>query len=159
MALSANKFRPRKGHVEYQQYGVVGYTNYQGGNTEHTIYKGSIVKMDVSDVDGYAQKKLSSVASASGDVFLGVAEEKVVVSSSETSDGAKKIKVATSGLFGFAVGSLTVTDIGAPAYASDDDTITTTSTDALWVGTIRNVDDDFVWVDIGHATGRTNTAT
>jgi len=161
MALSANKTRPHKGEVEYQQYGCVGYTAYQSGNTEYTIYKGSIVFMDVSDVDGYAQKLLdtSSVAAASGDVFLGIACEKVEVTSDDTGNGDKKVKVAISGLWGFPVGSLTVTDIGAPAYASDDGTVTTTSTNNLWIGTIVNVDSDYVWVNIGHAAGRTNSAT
>lgn len=157
--LSADKVRPYKGHVEYQQYGLVGYTDYQGGSTAHTSYKGSIMMIDVSDIDGYAQKMSSSITAASGDVFLGIAMEQVAVTSDDTAQGDKKIKVATKGLWGFPVGSITVTDIGAAAYASDDDTITTSSSNTLWVGTIVNVDASYVWVDIGHAAGRANTAT
>lgn len=158
-ALTASKSRQHKGAVRDQRYGVVGYTNYQGGSAVHTIYKGSIVMMDVSDVDGYAQKRISSENAVAADVFLGIAQEKVEITSSDTGDGDKNILVAQSGLWAFAKGSLTVTDIGAPAYASDDDTITATSTNNLWVGTIANVDDTYVWVDIAHAAGRTNTAT
>lgn len=156
--LSANVHRPHKGETEPRRYGLVGYTNYQGGTTEYTVYKGAPMMLDVSDVDGYAQPMLAAITAASGDVFLGIAAEKKVISSSETADGTLDILVE-NGLIGFPVGSLAVTDIGAPAYMSDSNTVTTTSTNALWIGTIIDVDDTYVWVDTRHAAGRTNTAT
>lgn len=157
--MTANVTRPHKGEIEQQRYGLVGYTNYQAGSTAYTVYKGAIMMMDVSDVDGYGQPMQSTITAASGDIFLGIAEEKVSITSSDTSDDTKDVLIATSGLWGFPVGSLAVTDIGAPIYASDDTTITTTSTNALWIGTLVNVDATYAWVNIGHAAGRTNTAT
>jgi len=157
--MTASISRRYKGDTQPLRYGCVGYTDYQSGSTEYTIYKGAIVMMDVSDVDGYAQPRLSAITAASGDVFLGVALEEVDITSLDTAQGDKDILVARGGVWAFAVGSLAVTDIGAPAYCSDDQTITTTSTNNLWVGTIVAVDSTYVWVDIGHASGRTNTAT
>ena len=157
--LAADIARPHKGHVEEQSYGLVGYTNYQAGSAGYTVRKGAPMILDVSDVDGYAQPLLSAITPAAGDVFLGLAAEGKVIGSTDTADGAKRILVQRCGLFGFPKGSITVTDIGAPAYMSDSNVVTTTSTDNLWIGTIINVDDSYVWVDIGHAAGRANTAT
>jgi len=99
------------------------------------------------------------VNSAAGDIFGGVALEKQVVSSADAADGSKEITVAVDGIWGFAVGSLAITDIGAPAYASDDDTITTTSTNNFWCGYIVDVDSTYVWVDVSRAAGMANSAT
>jgi len=151
--------RPTKGAVEHQRYGLVGYTDRGSGSEAYTSYKGAIMIMDVSDIDGYVQPHQSGITSASGDIFVGIAVEEVSVTSSDTSQGDKDILVQTRGLVGFPVGSLAVTDIGAPIYASDDTTITTTSSNNQWIGTLVNVDSTYAWVDISHAAGRTNTAT
>lgn len=162
--LTANKNRPVRlpvGGVATRTLKLAGYTNFGGGSTEHTVYKGSIVVCDVSDTDGYfrACPLSSSVNSAAGDIFGGVALEKQNVTSADTGDGSKEITVAVDGIWGFAVGSLAITDIGAPAYASDDDTISTTSTNNYWCGYIVDVDSTYVWVDIGRAAGMANSAT
>jgi len=162
--LSASKSRPVKlpaGGLTTLPLKLAGYTNFGGGSTEHTVYKGSVVVCDQSDTDGYfrAAPSSGSTASASADIFGGIAAEKVEVKAADTADGAKKCTVYTNGIWGFAVGSLAITDIGAPAYASDDDTITTTDTNNWWVGTIVDVDSTYVWVDISHAAMRTNTPT
>lgn len=162
--LSENKQRPvlmPSGGLNTREYGMAGYTNFGGGSTAHTIYKGSLVCIDVTDTDGYCRAcpDITSTAITSSDIFLGVAQHKQEVTSSDTGDGSKEVTVYTNGVWGFAVGSLDVTDIGAPAYASDDDTITTTSSNALWVGTIVDADSTYVWVDISHAAGRTSSAT
>jgi len=157
--MTANVTRPTKGNVDVQYYGLVGYTDVQGGSLAYTAYKGAIMLMDVSDIDGYAQPMLSTITAASGDVFLGINTSKVSVVAADTAQGDKDVLLATSGLFGFPVGSLVVTDIGAPIYATDDQTIQTSSTNALWIGTLINIDATYAWVNIGHAAGRTNTAT
>lgn len=158
--LSADAYRPHLDEIDDTlQYGLVGYTAYQSGSTAYTVYKGAVMMFDVDDVDGYAQPMLSSItASAGNDIFLGVAMEQVAVTSSDTANGSLTIEVG-NGIFGFPVGSLAVTDIGAPAYASDDQTITTSSSNTLWVGVIRWVDSTYVWVDTRPAAGRLNTAT
>lgn len=162
--LSANKQRPVRlpaGGLTTAEVKLAGYTNFGGGSTAHTVYKGSVVVCDVSDTDGYfrAAPSSGSTASASGDVFGGIAAEKVAVGSTDTADGSKVLTVYRNGVWGFAVGSLAITDIGAPAYASDDDTVTTTDTNNWWIGVIEDVDATYVWVNIAPAFMRTNTAT
>ena len=78
------------------------------------------------------------------------------VTSENLADGLVKVTVAVDGVWGFPKGGLAITDIGAPAYASDDATITTTSTTAVWIGVIIDVDGTYVWVDIAQACGQLN---
>ena len=157
--MTQNVTRPVKGTVENQVYGLVGYTDRGGGSEAYTSFKGAIMAIDVSDIDGYVQPHQSGITSASGDVFVGIAEEQVSVTSSDTSQGDKSILCLTKGTVGFPVGSITVTDLGAPIYASDDDAITTTSSNNLWIGRLINVDSINAWVRIDNATGTTNSAT
>lgn len=161
--LSADKQRPVRipvGGLQTAEVKLAGYTNFGAGSVAHTVYKGSLVICDVSDTDGYfrAAPLTSSVAAASGDVFGGVAAERVAVGSSDTADGAKKLTVYRNGVWGFAKGALAITDIGAPAYASDDDTPTTTSTNNFFVGDIEDVDGTYVWVNIARAFMRPTSA-
>ena len=162
--LSASKDRPVKsppGGVHTAVVKLAGYTNFGDGSTAHTVYKGSVVICDVSDTDGYfrACPAGGTVNSAAGDVFGGVAMEKVKVTSSDTGDGSKKCSVARDGIWGFPVGDCAITDIGAAAYASDDATITTASTNNYWCGIIEDVDSTYVWVNIEPAFMRANSAT
>lgn len=140
---------------------MAGYTNKGSGNEVNTIYKGSVVVVDVSDTDGYcrAVPDTSSVNMASGDVFVGIADEYQTTGTTITADGGKSVSVARDGVWAFAKGSCAQTDIGAPAYASDDNTVTPTSTNALWIGTIVGVDGTYVYVDITRAAGMPNSAT
>jgi len=148
--LSKDKQRPHQGELAPRHVKLAGYTNFGGGTTAHTVYKGSAVVCDVSDTDGYgrAAPLTSSTNAASGDMLLGVSLEQQAVTSTNTADGSVKCLVATKGIWGFAVGSLAITDIGAIAYFSDDDTVTTTSTNNFYAGRIVDVDATYVYVDI-----------
>jgi len=162
--LSANKQRNPKascGAIHTAVLRLAGYTNFGGGSATHEVYSGSMMVCDVSDTDGYfrAVPLSSSTNMASGDIFGGVSLERQSVTSSDTADGSVLCTVARDGVWPFAVGSVAITDIGAPAYASDDDTITTTSTNNLWCGIIEDVDATNVYVNIAPAFLRTNTAT
>ena len=162
--LTGNKQRPVKlahGNLATAEIPLAGYTNFGSGSTAHTVFKGSLVCCDVSDTDGYfrAVPLTSSTAMASGDVFGGIAAERQDVGASDTADGSVNLTVFRNGVWGFAKGSPAITDIGAAAYASDDDTITTTDTNNLWVGVIEDVDGTNVWVNIAPAFKRTNSAT
>ena len=161
MAVLAQDIQlPVRGVVETQKQPLTGYTNHAGGNVEHTVYKGSILVSDVSDADGYfrAVPLSSSTNMATGDVFGGVAIEQVKVETTDTADGAKKVTAARTGVWGFAPGSLAITDLGADIYASDDQTVTTTSTNNLYIGTLVALEDSRAWVDIARAFGRVNVA-
>ena len=147
--LAANKQRPFRlahGSLATKELPLAGYTNFAGGSAEHTVFNGSLVVCDVSDTDGYfrAVPLTSSTNMAGGDVFGGVAIEKQKVLAADTGDGSVVCSVARNGVWGFAKGSVAQTDIGAAAYASDDDTIVTATTNNLWVGYIEEVDDRIV---------------
>lgn len=127
---------------------LAGYTNYSSGSVAFTAYKGAPLMCDVSDTDGYFAPKLSAINAASGDVFGGMALEKVAVTSADTADGSRVITVATNGVWGVPKGSIAITDLGAVCYASDDATFTTTSTNAIAVGIIVDVDGTYAYIDI-----------
>lgn len=146
MSLSANKQRPVRGAVNKEAVPLAGYTNRGSGNVAYTTYHGSIVACDISDTDGYFGPL--DFTPATGDIFGGIAMERQDIGSGDTADGAKNLTVAKDGIWGFAQGSLAVTDVGAPIYATDDDTITTTSTNALLIGRLVGVDGTYAWVDI-----------
>ena len=160
--LSASKQRPVKippGGLNTRVVRLAGYTNFGGGSTAFTVYKGAVVMSDVSDTDGYARDMDSGVTATTSDIFLGIAAEKVSVTSADTSDGDKKLTVYVDGLWGFAKGSIAITDLGADAFASDDDTVTTTATGNLEIGVIVDVDDTYVWVDISNHAGLPSAGT
>lgn len=162
--LTGNKQRPVRlayGELTTMEIPLAGYTNFGSGNAGHTVFKGALMVCDVSDTDGYfrAVPLSSSVNIATTDIFGGIAAERGDVTASDTADGSVTITVYRNGQWGFAKGSLAQTDIGAPAYASDDDTITTTDTNNLWVGIIEEVDATYVWVNIEPAFMRPSSAT
>jgi hypothetical protein len=70
-----------------------------------------------------------------GDRFLGVADH----ASDNTSGaaGAKKVKVRTGGAFEHAVSGLEAADVGAPVYASADDTLTKVALGNGFVGWVE----------------------
>jgi len=161
--MTADVQRPNRGVTPAKVVALplAGYTNFASGSTEHKVYTGGVVVCDVSDTDGYfrACPLSSSTNLASGDIFGGIAVEFVHVTSTNTGDGDKKVSVARDGVWAFPVGAVAQTDVGAAAYASDDQTITTTSTNNLWVGYIEGVDATYVYVDITRAAGMANSAT
>lgn len=162
--LTANKNRPLKlpsGGLTTRKLKLAGYTNFGAGTLTHSVYKGSVLVCDVSDTDGYyrACPLSSSVNLASGDIFGGIALERQDVTSSDTADGSVEVTAAVNGVWGFPVASLAITDIGAPIYASDDASVTTTSTNNLWIGHLVDVDGTYAWIDIARAAGMPNSAT
>jgi len=162
--LSTNKQRPVKlahGNLTTMEIPLAGYTNFGAGTVAHTVFKGSLVVCDVSDTDGYfrAVPLTSTTNMTTSDVFGGIAAERQDVESTDAADGSVTLTVYRNGLWGFAKGSIAQTDIGAPAYATDDDTISTTSTNALWVGYIEEVDATYAWVNIVPAFMKANSAT
>ncbi len=88
-----------------------------------TNYKGSLVSVDAS---GYAAPL------AAGETFVGIAFEGC--DNSAGSDGDKSVRVYTLGDFEHALSGATVTDIGAPVFASGDDTLTLTAAGNSFVG-------------------------
>lgn len=156
-ALTGNKQRNSRsirGEIALQKLKALGAT---GAGAAYTVYKGAIVMCDVSEGDGYFRNCAGTPAA--GDIFGGIAVSKTVIEATDTANGCKNIDVAIKGAFPFAKGSLTIANIGAPVYATDDNTIQASSTDALWIGYVVDVDDTYAWVDIEKAWMMANSAT
>jgi len=116
--------------------------------TDTTIYKGSLVMINSS---GYAIPGADTASC----VFVGVAQEQVVVASG-ADNGSKYVKVARLGCYRFAYGgTAAITDVGTMAYLVDDQTVNvagSTSND-IPCGKITQVNTtaNEVWLDIGLA--------
>lgn len=94
----------------------LGELNTVGVIAADIIYEGAAVGDNGS---GYARPLTA------GDPFLGFAEEKA--DNSAGAAGALNVTVKTKGRVQLAIGSLAITDVGKPVYASDDDTFTLTA--------------------------------
>ena len=160
--LSASRSLPVRvppGGIRVESVPLAGYTNYGAGTVEHTVYKHGLVMCDQSDTDGYFSELLSGTTVTNVDVFGGIAIEKQKVTTLDLADGSVRASIATNGVWGFPVGSLAVTDLGAPAYATSDTVITTGTSAGLAIGIIKEVDSSYAWVDIEDFAGRVSGAT
>jgi hypothetical protein len=90
-----------------------------------TIYKGTLVS---KRSDGYVYPARSGTAT---DIFVGVAEETMANAGAA---GDKSVLVRRTGRYQFAKTSAVIADLVAPMYASDDITLTATSTSNQLVG-------------------------
>lgn len=148
-ALAQNKQRPVKppvGGIGLFAQPLAGYTNRGSGSTAYIVYKGAIIACDVGDTDGYFGPV--DFTPAAGDIFGGIAEERQDITSVDAADGAKNLTVIRNGVVGFPKGSLAITDVGADIYATTDNDIQTSSTNALLIGRLVAVDATYAWVDI-----------
>ena len=93
------------------------------------IYQGAAIGGNSS---GYA-KSLGE-----GDLFLGFAEDHI--DNSLGSDGEKNIRVRKSGAILLEIAGITLADINKPVYATDDDTFTLSSANAVYIGQISRID-------------------
>jgi hypothetical protein len=160
--LTANKQRPVRlppGGLEMRKVKLAGYTNFGGGNTAHTVYKGSPVISDVSDTDGYARATAAALAVVATDVFLGIAAERQDVTSSDLADGSKELTVYTNGVWGFPVNGLAITDLGATIFATDSDLPQAASAGKIAIGKLVDVDTVYAWVDISDYTFKVSAET
>lgn len=110
---------------DVREYGVIA---------ADIIYEGAAVGDNAS---GYARPLVA------GDSFRGFAESKV--DNSAGAAGALNVRVKQKGIVKLAVGSLAITDVGKPVYASDDDTFTLTATSNSHIGRVMS----FVSTGIG----------
>ena len=104
------------------------------------IYRGALTVMDTS---GF----LAPAATAAGNCFAGIAEE--TVDNSAGSAGDKTCRVKCEGRYLLTGTGFAQTDVSLPVYASDDQTITKTSTNNPRVGIIDEfVSATQVWVKL-----------
>lgn len=160
--LSASRDLPKRlppQGLRIESLPLAGYTNFGAGTVEHTVYKHGIVMCDVSDTDGYFSELLTATTVTNVDVFGGVAIEKQKVTTLDLTDGSVRASCAVNGVWGFPVGSLAVTDLGAVAYATSDTVITTGTSAGLAIGIIKEVDSSYAWVDIEDYAGKVSSTT
>lgn len=106
--------------------------NYAAGAVK--IFKGTLVSRRVGD--GYAYPARSGTST---DVFLGVSFE--YVDNSGGAAGALSLRVEKEGSYVFLQSGFAQTDIGATVYASNDNTVTKTSSNNQAVGTVTEIID------------------
>lgn len=87
------------------------------------IYKGALLSFEAG---GYVAPLTAA------EVFAGIAYEKI--DNSAGSDGDLSVRAYTQGDFELALSGAAITDIGSAVYASDDATLTLTSTSNTFVG-------------------------
>jgi hypothetical protein len=114
MALTASREVDRFVDQQLRSFKVAGSTK---------IYKGSLVSIQA---DGYVAPLTA------GELFAGFAYEEV--DNSAGSDGDKTVKVYTQGDFEHALSGAAIANLGDEVYASDDGTLTFTSTSNTYVG-------------------------
>lgn len=109
---------------------------YEGGNRNdlpviaaEIIYEGAAVGVVAGS--GHVRPL------AAGDQFAGFAVEQT--DNSAGAAAALNARLIEKGKIQLAVGSLAITDIGAPVYASDDNTFTLTATSNSLIGFVRRV--------------------
>jgi len=117
MALTANREVDRYVDQELRALPVKAST---------TIYKGGLIGLS----SGYARELVA------GDDFAGIAYEEA--DNSSGSDGDVVVRVFTVGDFEHALASASRANNGSQVYASNDETLTLTSTDNSLVG--RQID-------------------
>ncbi len=117
------------------------------GGAAEEVYIGSVLWSDGPDGFFAAYDTTAAVAA---DVFGGVSLDRISVAAADA-DGDKVASAATTGIWGFAIGAVVAADIGAPAFAEDDDIVGVTAANNLWVGRVVDIDAVFVWVDISMA--------
>jgi hypothetical protein len=103
----------------------LGDRNEFGVVAADIIYEGAAVGDNGS---GYARPLTA------GDPFLGFAESQA--DNSGGAAGAVNVRVRDTGRVQLAIGSLVITDVGKPVYASDDDTFTLTATSNSYIGRV-----------------------
>ena len=94
---------------------------------EH-IYKGAFISFETT---GYAAPLTA------GELFAGIAYEEC--DNSAGFNGDKSVRCYTQGDFKLSLSGATLADIGKAVYASDDATLTLTSTDNTFIGHVIDV--------------------
>lgn len=107
----------------------LGYVNEYGVIANDIIYEGAAVGENGS---GYARPLQA------GDKFLGFAEQNV--DNSTGAAGDQRMRVKDIGKVKLDVGSVAITDIGKPVFASDDNTFTLTQGSNSYIGRVCRVE-------------------
>lgn len=113
----------------------------------YTVFKGAILASHAAEDIGFFNP--NALAAANTSVFGGIAMGRQVVGPDAPLDGALEVNALIEGVVGFPVASFTQADVGKDVFANDtDNDLTLAPLLVLWIGTIEEVRDGQVWVNI-----------
>lgn len=111
-----------------------------------TVYQGAPLILDMSEDTLYLRVFDSSVTVATGDVFVGFANEKVTVTTSDTETDNELEVISGTSEVGVKSSVFTDADVGKTVYMSDSGTLTSTSTSNLKIGVLAGVENGYAFV-------------
>lgn len=114
------------------------------------VFEGTPMFVDISEDTSYIRQFVNAVTLATGDAFIGFAAEYCNVETTDTEVDNKIDVIRAPSIIGFAKTGLTRANIGDSIYMSDSGTFTTTAGSNLKVGTIHEVKDDWVYIQLEH---------
>jgi hypothetical protein len=109
---------------------------YELGNINQIPVKGGSLIYQGAAIGSNASGCAKSIQS--GDKFLGFAEERI--DNSKGADGEKNIRIRKRGALLLEISNLTLADINKPVYATDDNSFTLSSTNAVCIGQVSRID-------------------
>lgn len=115
-----------------------------------TVYYGQPMILDKSADTVNARGWLDATTLVTAtDVFLGIALEKKVVSTSDV-EGANEIEIVTRGEVGFKTSTFTDADVGKTISFTDSATLAAAAeaADTLSIGKLRRVVDGFAYIEL-----------
>ena len=118
----------------------------------YTAYKGAIMSSTTANTLGFFNPHATPAAAT--DTFGGINMGRQHVGADAAADGSLECACAQNGVFGFPEGSITQADVGKLIYAVTDNDVSLTALNNLWIGTVAEVRDGQVWIDIKKATGQ-----
>ena len=125
---------------------------FTAATATYTAFKGAIMSSLASNSIGYFNPHAGNAAAT--DVFGGINMGRQLVGADALANGALQCNCAQNGVFGFPEGSITQADVGKLIYATSDNDVTLTALNNLWIGTVEEVRDGQVWIDISEAAGQ-----
>ena len=117
-----------------------------------SVFKGAIVSSLASNSIGFFNPHAGTAADT--DVFGGINMGRQKVTADTLGDGDVQAACAVNGIFGFPEGSITQADVGKLIYATTDNDVTLTALNNIWIGSVAEVRDGQVWIDIKKAAGQ-----
>ena len=109
---------------------------YELGDINQVPVKGSSIIYQGSAVGGDSSGYARSIQN--GDKFLGFADEHI--DNSDGGDGIKAVRVRKRGSILLDIYEIALGDIGRSVYATDDNTFTLSSANAVYIGQISRID-------------------
>lgn len=138
----------RNANIRFRYPNLLQMENWVLDNSAaQTVYQGAPLIIDQSADTLNLRIFDSSVTLAATDVFVGVANAKAVVLTTDT-EADNVVEVIVGGEVGFISTVFTKADLGKTVYFDDSGTLTATSTANLNAGKLTQVEDGYAYVEL-----------